>query len=415
MEQIREQTLHQLPSHFLSCAGKSFKDNFDLSSEMDFEHAYAMYNTLQHKNAKAAVEQLKKVQMLNEQYKTVLLQTQTLSTSFPGNQEYRFFNINNTPSAATAPPSHSQYCDINVPSQDYQQNPSNELRKEENQKVDMLHTVDAQFFDPSNEFSNILQKEGRLEDEPSDVENEFDKFFSNTESDALDKFLDNLANPNTTDPLKFYNIYDHHNEATSKPINTTNEVLSLYDKKHKSLSTKDQHKINENMKDELAEAFGQPLSRDFSGSETASPRQNQLPTPVDSRQSSLCALGDEDITYGKRGLDDNGISSPSPKKRKRLSHKPLLSLEQKRLNHSHSEQKRRQLCKMAYDRCLRLIVNVEEYNKEVNNNKKSKRAKFKKYGLPNLSKHTALVKISHEITRIKCKNEELLRLLNEKL
>lgn len=98
-------------------------------------------------------------------------------------------------------------------------------------------------------------------------------------------------------------------------------------------------------------------------------------------------------------------------RRKRPTTKPLLSLEQKRLNHSHSEQKRRQLCKMAYERCLRLITNFESYAKQPPINRKSKRKQFTKDGLPNLSKHCALMKISNEIIRIKTKNDQLKQLL----
>ena len=100
------------------------------------------------------------------------------------------------------------------------------------------------------------------------------------------------------------------------------------------------------------------------------------------------------------------------KKRKRSSMKQLLTLEQKRLNHSYSEQKRRQLCKVAYERCLRLIINLDEYiNLHKDGKKTIKRKQKLKDGLPNISKHTALVKISNEIITIQEKNNELQRLL----
>ncbi|CAK9436493.1 uncharacterized protein LODBEIA_P10510 [Lodderomyces beijingensis] len=103
------------------------------------------------------------------------------------------------------------------------------------------------------------------------------------------------------------------------------------------------------------------------------------------------------------------------KKRRRSSNKPLLSLEQKRLNHSFSEQKRRQLCKLAYQRCLEQIIDLEAFAKlpELNEaERKSKRARINKEGLPNLSKHGALMRISNEMELIIGLNNRLKNLLN---
>ena len=96
--------------------------------------------------------------------------------------------------------------------------------------------------------------------------------------------------------------------------------------------------------------------------------------------------------------------------------KPLLTLEQKRLNHSHLEQKRRKLCKLAYERCLRLIIDIEKFNalpnpKPEERPLKLKRARVNKDGLPNLLKHLALIRISNEIITIQQKNEQLRLLL----
>ena len=103
------------------------------------------------------------------------------------------------------------------------------------------------------------------------------------------------------------------------------------------------------------------------------------------------------------------------KKRRRSSNKPLLSLEQKRQNHSYSEQKRRQLCKIAYQRCLERIIDLEAFSKlpEMDEaERKSKRARVNKEGLPNLSKHSALVRISNEMETIIGLNNQLKKLLN---
>lgn len=197
------------------------------------------------------------------------------------------------------------------------------------------------------------------EEEEEEEEEEFDKFFSNTESNALEKFLDNLANPTTSNPLDIYN-----HEFTFEP--------------------KKEYKAD-------LKAFAHPPPTKF---ESPQPTNTfQLPTP----ESSLSSIDEE-------------FEEPT-KKKQRLNIKPLLSLEQKRLNHSHSEQKRRQLCKAAYERCLRLITNFESYKRLPPINKKSKRKQFTKDGLPNLSKHCALMKISYEMTKIKRMNDELEKLL----
>ena len=72
--------------------------------------------------------------------------------------------------------------------------------------------------------------------------------------------------------------------------------------------------------------------------------------------------------------------------------------------------KRRQLCKLAYQRCLELIIDLDAFNKlpELNESeRKSKRARINKDGLPNLSKHNALIRISNEMILIKTMNENL--------
>ena len=174
--------------------------------------------------------------------------------------------------------------------------------------------------------------------------------------------------------------------------------------------------FNDNLKQELNDAFGYPQR----------PVDTQLPTPMDSRQLSSSLF---QKTSPKRPYDYSddlllhaSLSTPpssSPlgslrmAKKQKKTQRPLLSLEQKRLNHSHSEQKRRQLCKTAYDRCLRLVTNIHDYhmNDEAQTKKKLKRRQMTKDGLPNLSKHTALMKISGEICKLKQKNDKIKQLL----
>ena len=155
---------------------------------------------------------------------------------------------------------------------------------------------------------------------------------------------------------------------------------------------------------------------------------SQLITPPTSgdesrkRRGTQEAEDDDDDDEEEEEYDSESTSTPSTtpsskphlKKRRRSNNKPLLSLEQKRLNHSNSEQKRRQLCKQAYQRCLEQIIDLEAFAKlpELDEaERKTKRARVNKEGLPNLSKHGALMRISNEMILIKLLNDELKKLL----
>lgn len=334
----------------------SDSDTFEMSyknlnfSEMDFEQTYTMYSNLQQKKALNVMDQLQKVQLLNQQY----------CTNF-------------------AP---------------YEQ--PNEIRDG---------------FAPS--------KDSHPRDEPRD---EFDQFFSNTESNALEKFLDNLANPNgSTNPMHMYNNgqsnYQHdfpmfELHTMKAPVMPTPPQHSISPCESHIMEQDFQEVMGNNTKKDLSDAFGHPSMKSI-------PTVNQLPTPLDSRQSST--------SFGvpcesEQGVDHDSLhnalltpetGSPGTKKRKRSCHKPLLTLEQKRLNHSLSEQKRRQLCKLAYERCVRLVTNINDYSETSGNDsrRKSKKRQINKDGLPNLSKHTALTKITNEMTTIKRQNDGLKKLL----
>lgn len=255
---------------------------------------------------------------------------------------------------------------------------------------------------------------------------EFDQFFSNTESDALEKFLDNLANPNgLANPMHMYsNQYsNYHHDFPMFDMHTMKPpTLPTPPPQQNSISPAESSMgprgvLHDSLKKELTESFGHPSMKGLSHDAEAT----QLPTPLDSRQSSTSynmmspprdrVQDDQDSQFSEESTPH--ADSPA-RKRKRSCHKPLLTTEQKRLNHSLSEQKRRQLCKLAYERCLRLVTNINDYTEGSVDatKKKSKRKQINKDGLPNLSKHTALVKISNEMTLIKSQNDGLKNLLN---
>ncbi|KAL6454837.1 hypothetical protein SBY92_004308 [Candida maltosa Xu316] len=338
---------------------------------MDFEQAYNIYNNLQEKNVLGSFEQLQKVQMLNQQYTTN--QQPPQQQQFPDQFAYERAQILNNKLGATGL------------------------------------------------MNNAMNKNYENDDD------DFDQFFTNTESSALEKFLDNLANPVATgNPLQFYN----HNKANSPSDDIdfnfemhTMKVPQHLKQRSQSLSTKlkqeDQEQTNHLiLKKELTEAFTHPTNK-FNNK-----KSKQLITPPTSGDEMRKRSSDDDLSDDEKRDDEDedeegeGEDGKPLKKRRRSSNKPLLSLEQKRLNHSHSEQKRRQLCKLAYKRCLELIIDLEAFNKlpELDEKeRKSKRARINKEGLPNLSKHNALIRISNEMILIKDMNEKLKQLIDNSL
>lgn len=420
--------------------------------DMEFDEAYSLYQSMQQKQARSAVEQLQRVQMLNLQYCTTIPGSQADSNSPPAGAQNGLDAIVDAFSSYHPQLQNNagQHAHHNIPSIDYQA--SIEKNKSNADLSSNLVT------DMAN--NNANGSHGGLKTPRGD---DFDQFFSNSESNALSKFLDNLANPlGSFNPISFYPSMpsyspQHMSELdlhTMKPMiptpplrrspqqsmkagpmgsdaadldgsrNTKYNAFPHENATHPLSMDVYSRRANDEVKNELTEAFSHPPSHALAGAGFGgSPGVSQVPTPSNSRQSSAYALSP------KRGIDDvdsfEGSMSPSStsattppsspplKRRRRTFHKPLLSLEQKRLNHSYSEQKRRQLCKLAYDRCLRLITNEDDY-KESNHEgkKKSKRRHLTKEGLPNLSKYTALSRISNEIMKIQAKNEGLKELLN---
>ncbi|KAL7665416.1 hypothetical protein ABC855_g2671 [[Candida] zeylanoides] len=411
---------------------------------MEFEQAYSTYSALQQKNALNEIENLKRVQLLNSQYDSAFAAGSTGSgagaaaSAFPGNSHFSFQQPHLQPNDAFG----------------YSQGPSYDL-----------------------------QRGGYAADKDANVHDDFDHFFSSTESNALEKFLDNLASSNSTGspPPPQQEFYTHHNPAQhhnstggsisspmpmsmaamaspippvvasmavgAHPVPDYNQrqpkipahhqqqlssphqpqpqsyYSATFDKPHdmhtlKSLITPPppphhyQHRpvALPDLKHEIDEAFSHPPALSKS-----SITEMQLPTPTSSNRQSppgKRAFEDDDDEESDDETNGSADGASAAKKRKRSSTKQLLTLEQKRLNHSHSEQKRRQLCKLAYERCLRLIVNLEEYISIHGDGKKTVKRKQKlRDGLPNISKHTALVKISDEIMVIQEKNRALEALL----
>lgn len=413
--------------------------NFSLdmvSTDMDFEQAYLMYTNLQQEQALSAVEQLQKVQALNQQYANLFANEKAPQQPVP-NQNYNY--------------------------------------------GDKFSSYRAMIINGGvpNHTDQFNQRQGHQ----SNNDDDFDQFFKDNESNALESFLDNLAS-NNSHPLDFqnqasqhrtpnhpqhqqsyndqeFNFYDLRTMKTNKR-HTIHNLNNLQQQQVQQMSQKsDASNMHEILKREITEAFSHPPLKSLTKFD------DQLPSPLDSRNyssysensplsgsnlnhalitppnSSNTNIGTKpqfkDVSLSHSNLESPPISPPlkhgleededddllqSDPKRRRSSSKKLLTLKQKRLNHSNSEQKRRQLCKLAYERCLRLITNVEDYENEIvlastlssslsNSKKKSKRKQINKDGLPNLSKHTALLKISGEILKIKHRNDKLKKLIEQ--
>lgn len=356
-----------------------------VTMDMDFDQAYSMYSLMQQKNALMGIEQLQAAQQMN--MNNTFAQNGSLPATSNLTSNVDSTNLNSS----------------NLHSTNLHNVPQSNLLSGSPPGILSVHSANS--TSPLNELC-ALEMMGQTPifqgavTPPQNVQDEsMDQFFSNTELDALEKFLDRLALLSSLNPLEMYNSTSSHTKMSP--------VFDLH-----TMSTLEQQHVKREIPDvvkkEITDVFKHPPQQSLHSFTTPSQLNTQLPTPVDSRQSSTT-----------KRIYDHVLPPMSPllKKKRKLT-KPLLSLEQKRLNHSHSEQKRRLLCKEAYERCLRLITNVDDYKNDLvsalavtSSKKKSKRKQINKEGLPNLSKHTALCKISEEIEKINGKNLRLRELL----
>ncbi|KAG7662051.1 uncharacterized protein J8A68_004439 [[Candida] subhashii] len=421
--------------------GVSFLDL--LSSDMDFEQAYSMYNDLQTKNVIGSFEQLQKVQMLNQQYVPSLpptthdyhYQQQAAISRTREDDEFAYGRAQILANGDAYMNQFKHYAfdndlsKLNKPKPPYQQPMQHQqIQQPQNQPQPQPEPqLQAQPHPQPHSQSSQQQQLPRTQQ----PEEDFDQFFSTTESDALEKFLDNLANPDAVgDPLQFYQGVKNMSPAasnngtipSSNPITQDdifNPLYELHTMKIPGLNQTNTKKDTIPSQTTAVTSTRYPLPTPMQNAANSSFMLDDFKRKASNIQAMLISppnSGDE-IKKDENQLnyDEDGMTKPAKKKR-RTSHKPLLSLEQKRLNHSNSEQKRRQLCKIAYNRCLELIIDLDAFNKlpELSEEqRKSKRARVNKEGLPNLSKHGALVRISNEIIEIKSLNDKLKKLLGD--
>lgn len=385
-----------------------------VTMDMGFEQAYGMYTQMQQKSALLGVEELQRAQQINMN-NTLSHNHMRPAQSYLQVHDNQHLQDQNSfgsmpllsPPGEAVEKSYPRAPALSAPGFN-----SNELHKrfadnhsgfpsyknfQDLQKRAMKMSLPEQTVSKGH---TSFQEQEEYEDDSHD---ELDHFFSSTESNALEKFLDNLASSNLANPLDLYNqaqpstpqLFDLHTMGTAE------QRLSASRSDYPDL-----------VKNENGGGFGNQSSQYLPTFSSHNEQNFQLPTPNSSRQVSNAEQGK------KTSLDDGTMLETVQLKKKKKTSKPLLSLEQKRLNHSHSEQRRRLLCKQAYERCLRLITNVDDYKNDLvsasaltSSAKKSKRKQINKDGLPNLSKHTALLKISLEIIKIRDKNEKLQELI----
>lgn len=370
------------------------EDDFNLdmvTMNMNFEQAYSMYSKLQKKNAMQSVDQLRRAQELNA--------SKTRTQQYVDSQSVHSISSN-------------PLINHNIP--------NNLLNTG---TISMPQIVQEPIHETA---ANVKELEDLADLGPTNTD-DADQFFSNTESDAIERFLDNLANGTISKNEKNASRLD-----SVEPFYDSRLNQQLY---FSDLSADD-------VKKEITDAFQHPpvsSLRGFGASATFTMNQpvsavNQsfdLQHPLISTGSStLNRLSNNNVSRSVSPTDtcgskrsrssDDYDNSDHVSKCSKLNGKSLLSTEQKRLNHSLLEQKRRLLCREAYERCLRLVTNVEEYKREMalalpSSKKKPSRKQLIKNGLPNLSKHTSLLKISNEITRIQGQNERLRALLAGKV
>ena len=343
------------------------EDIFDLNMvtmNMDFEQAYLMYNKLQQKNFMAQVDQLRKAQ--------------ELSASMARTQQY----VNSQRAQAVhAPATHI----------------SSSVLGTSIATPQVMHAADPP---KSQELKDSVYFGGANNDDNDDS---MDQFFTNNESKAIERFLDNLSGGRLSNADTGVTSVDSwcRSRAFQHPA-----VLSL-------------------------RSFGTPLNQTQMGvTQTAMRAMNELqtdmaaspgPQPVVKREISRLSPHSDTYPRKRRFSSESSESPDQASKHNNGASKELLSDEQKRLNHSLLEQKRRLLCREAYERCLRLVTNVEDYKREMaqaglgSQKRKPSRKQFIKNGLPNLSKHTSLKKISTEISKLQEQNNQLRVLLAERV
>lgn len=368
----------------ISSDDEEYDFNLDMvTMNMNFEQAYSMYSKLQKKNAMQSVDQLRRAQELN--------------ASKARTQQY----VNSQSAHAI---STTQLLNHSVP---------NSLL--DTGSISMPQVVQGPIHESA---ANIRDIEGLAELGHTNTDN-VDQFFSNTESDAIERFLDNLANGTLSNNDKDDTTFDSEVYSRLNPQLIFPDISA--DEVKKEITDAFQHPPVSSLR-----SFG--TTGMFAMNQPIAHQGLELQTPLIPSASSTCPKLKSNVsrsvsptdTYGsKRSSDDldtlERISKCS-RPNGNGNGKNLLTTEQKRLNHSLLEQKRRLLCREAYERCLRLVTNVEEYKKELAqalplSKKKPSRKQLIKNGLPNLSKHTSLLKISNEITKIQGQNERLRALL----
>lgn len=361
------------------------EDEFNLdmvTMNMGFEQAYSMYTKLQKKNAMLSVDQLRRAQELKaskartQQY----INTQSFhDMSYQPPQNHRIPTSLLDSTSLSMPQVVDHLASIN------RSQPQVDLSK-----TSQMHTMD-------------------------DVD--VDQFFSNTESNALESFFDSLANGALSSDNK-----DSHID----PLDTWYAPRVDQQFYASNLSADD-------VKKEITHAFQHPpvsslrsfgnvqvpatgddssIINTHQGMNLVQPNAS-YPVEFSKKLIDSELLGSLVTTSSsKRSFDFESSSSPEQSNKKnKLATKGLLSNEQKRLNHSLLEQKRRLLCREAYERCLKLVTNAEEYKREMTaglgTKKKPSRKQLIKNGLPNMSKHTSLMKISDEISKLQEQNGRL--------
>lgn len=338
--------------------------NLDMvTMDMDFEQAYSTYTQLQQKNALLEVERLQRSQLRHSE-----------ANGYQGAHAYRPHSEPHiTHAFSHAGPTHTHTGPTHTGTTHTLTNTgASHTGSPHTGNVHVAQVAGSAIPPKYTQFgsmplspspSTLSQLPEYMVSPPGeygmDAFDDMDQFFSNTELNALENFLDKLATSSQVNPLE---LYQHHSAAKLEG----GKLDHMFD---------------------LHTMCDKPTQRAFS-----------LPTPH---------------TPETRTFPD-----VAPRRRRR-STKALLSSEQKRLNHLNLEQKRRLQCREAYDRCLRLITNVDDYKNDLVlacpltlSRKKSKRRQLTDNGLPNLLKHTALLKITNEILKIKGKNERLQKLLD---
>ncbi|GMG60180.1 unnamed protein product [Ambrosiozyma monospora] len=226
---------------------------------------------------------------------------------------------------------------------------------------------------------------------------------SNSETNDIESFLDSIANDESFGNLsKYWSAIDPaaaNATTTQKNTKTNSNIPQQLEAKRTAKTAKTDG--NAATKSDTPDIV-------FKKENSATVKSTSMKKSKDNDSSS---------TGSRKGSKSNTNGTGSKRKTidsKQVSSRKALTEDEKKSNHTSSEQRRRDQIKDAFDRLVAImgdaLVNIEEENNDDNNGSKRKRRKKSTKKSP--SKYTVMLQASNEIERLLEVNKKLSQLVN---